>query len=179
MSKHINRCLQRVDAITARIISATFHGNSHLSITVVYAPTECSSSSLQEDFYTSLKDHLDQVKKHNIHLILGDFNARVGMDNHVYHPVVVGRRCYYDTTNENGERLVNLCQEYNFRLAQQRFPQPRGRQWTWMHPAGSKHQLDHILINSKWVNSLRNHRANNTVEQDSDDRTVTILLVTS
>ena len=75
------------------------------------------------------------------------------MDSHVYHPAVVGRHCYYDTTNENGERLVNLGKEYNLRLAQQRFPQPRGRQWTWMHPAESKHQLDHILINSKWVNS--------------------------
>ena len=101
------------------------------------------------------------------------------MDNHVYHPVVVGRHCYYDTTNENDERLVNLCQEYNFRLTQQRFPQPRGRQWTWMHPGGSIHQLDHILINSKWVNSLRNCRAYNTVELDSVHRIITILLVTS
>lgn len=42
MSKHIYRCLQRVNAITERIISATFHGNPQLSITVVYAPTECS-----------------------------------------------------------------------------------------------------------------------------------------
>ena len=53
------------------------------------------------------------------------------------------------------------------------------RQWTWMHPAGSKHQLDHILINSKWVNSIRNCRAYNTVELDSDHSIVTILLVTS
>ena len=75
-----------------------------------------------------------------------------------------------------GERLLTLCQEYNLRLAQQRFPQPRGRQWTWMHPAGSKHQLDHILINSKWN---RNYRANNKVELDSDHRIVSILLVTS
>ena len=43
------------------------------------------------------------------------------MDNHVYHPVVVGRHCYYGTTNENGERLVNLCQEYSFRLARKYF----------------------------------------------------------
>lgn len=52
--------------------------------------------------------------------------------------------------------------------------------WTsWIHPAGSKHQLDRILINSKWVNSLRNGRAYNTVELGSDHRIVTILLVTS
>lgn len=59
MSRHNYRCLQRVDAITERITSATFHGNPKLSITVVYAPTDCSSSSVQGDFYNSLKDHLD------------------------------------------------------------------------------------------------------------------------
>ena len=48
-----------------------------------------------------------------------------------------------------------------------------------MHPAGTKHQLDHILINSKWVNSLRNCRAYNSVELDSDHRIVSILLATS
>ena len=40
-----------------------------------------------------------------------------------------------------------------------RFPHPRHRLWTWMHPSGSTHQLDHILINNKWKNSLRNCRA--------------------
>jgi hypothetical protein len=60
-----------------------------------------------------------------------------------------------------------------------RFPQPRNRLWTWTHPAGSTHQLDHILINSKWVNSLRNCRAYNSVEGDSDHRIVSILLVAS
>ena len=60
-----------------------------------------------------------------------------------------------------------------------RFPQPRSRLWTWMHPAGSTHQLDHILINSKWTNSLRNCRAYNSVELDSDHRIVSIKLVCS
>ena len=48
-----------------------------------------------------------------------------------------------------------------------------------MHPSGSKHQLDHILINNKWVNSLQNCRAYNSVELDSDHRIVSILLATS
>ena len=70
LSKSIYKCLQRVEAITERILFATFHGNPQLSITVVYAPTECAPSAAKEDFYTSLADHLDQVKRHNIHLIL-------------------------------------------------------------------------------------------------------------
>ena len=37
------------------------------------------------------------------------------------------------------------------------------RLWTWMHPGGTTNQLDHILINSKWTNSIRNCRAYNSV----------------
>ena len=110
---------------------------------------------------------------------LGTSMPELVVDSHVAHPMIVGRHCFHDSTNDNGERLVNLCQEHNLRPAQQRFPQPRCRQWTWMHPSGSKHQLDHILINNKWVNSLRNCRAYNSVELDSDPRIVSILLATS
>ena len=108
------------------------------------------------------------MKHHNIHLVVGDFNARVGLDSHSIHPEVIGRHCFYDTTNNNGERLVDLCEEFQLRPAQMRFPHPRHRLWTWMHPSGSTHQLDHILINNKWKNSLRNCRAYNSVELDSD-----------
>ena len=48
-----------------------------------------------------------------------------------------------------------------------------------MHPSGSTHQLDHILINNKWKNSLRNCRAYNLVELDADHRIVSIRLVCS
>ena len=179
MSKHIYKCLQGIKVISKRILTATFYGNPQLSATIVYAPTECTATSDKDAFYTNLLDHLDQVKRHNIHLVLGDFNARVGLDSHSSRPVVVGPHCFYDTTNDNGERLVNLCEEHNMRIAQTKFPQPRGRMWTWTHPAGSLHQLDHILINSKWVNSLRNCRAYNSVELDSDHRIVSIMLTTS
>ena len=65
----------------------------------------------------------------------------------------------------------------NSALLRQNSPHPMGRLWTWIHPAGPVHQLDHILINSKWVNSLRNCRAYNSVELDSDYRLLSILFI--
>ncbi|XP_038063001.1 craniofacial development protein 2-like [Patiria miniata] len=140
---------------------------------------DCLPTPDKDDFYTSLTDYLDQVKRHKLHLVLGDFNARVWLYSHLSHPEVIGGYCHHNTTNDNGERLVNLCQEHKMRPAQMKFPQPRSRQWTWSHPAGSVYHLDHILINSKWINSLRNCRAYNSVELDSDHRIVSIRLVTS
>ena len=116
----------------------------------------------------------------SIHLVVGDFNARVGLDSHSIHPEVIGHHCFYDTTNNNGERLVDLCEEFQLRPAQiRRFPRPRHRLWTCMNPSGSTHQLDHILINNKWKISLRNCRAYNSVELDSYHHIVSIRLVCS
>ena len=98
------------------------------------------------------------MKSHNIHLDVGDFNARVGLDSYSIHPEVIGRHCLYDTTYNNGERLVDLCEEFKLRPAQMRFPHSRHRLWTWIHPSGSTHQLDYILINNKWKSLLRNRR---------------------
>jgi len=179
MSKEIHKCLQSIESISDRILTATFYGNPQLTVTTTYAPTECASSADKDRFYESLSDHLDKVKRHNIHVIVGDFNARIGQDSHAMHPAVIGRHCFHEETNSNGERLVNLCEEFKLRPAQMRFPQPRSRLWTWTHPSGSTHQLDHILINGKWVNSLRNCRAYNSVELDSDHRIISILLVAS
>ena len=72
-----------------RILHATFHGNPRLSITVVYAPTECGPSTAKDDFYASLAEHLEQLKRHDINLVVGDFNARIGTDSH--HTQEVGR----------------------------------------------------------------------------------------
>ena len=179
MSRQMYKCLQSVNSISNRIITAIFYGNPKLTVTSIYAPTECAPPDDKNEFYNNLEYHLEQVKIHNIHLVVGDFNARVGSDSHLAHPEVIARHCFYDTTNNNGERLVSMCEEYKLRPAQMKLPQPKCRQWTWMHPMGSKHQLDHILTNSKWSNSLRNCRAYNTVELDSNHRIVSILLLCS
>ena len=50
------------------------------------------------------------------------------------------------------------------------FKHPKTRLWTHRRPNGNLEQLDHILVNSKWINSIRNCRAYNTVEVNSDHR---------
>ena len=80
ISKPIYRCIQKVEVISERILHATFHGNPRLSITVVYAPTECGPSTAKDDFYASLAEHLEQLKRHDINLVVGNFNERIGTD---------------------------------------------------------------------------------------------------
>ena len=68
-------------------------------------------------FYNNLEDHLEQVKKHNIHLLVGDFNAKIGSGSHLTHPEVIARRF-----NFIDERRVSMCKENELRQAQMKFP---------------------------------------------------------
>ena len=76
--------------------------------------------------------------------------------------------------------------ECRMRSTQTRFRHPKSRTWTksrtghgHRHATGTKAQLDHILINGKWLNSIKNVRAYNTVELKSDHRIVTASLAIS
>ena len=66
----------------------------------------------KDEVYQALTNHLDQVNRHIIHLILCDFNARVGGNSPILQAIVIGLHCLYDTTNNNRERLV--CQDYKY-----------------------------------------------------------------
>ena len=60
------------------------------------------------------RSDLEKVKKHDNHLVIGDFYSLMCKDSHILHPVVIGPHCFYDETNDNGhdrERLVSLCQD--------------------------------------------------------------------
>ena len=59
-----------------------------------------------------------------------------------------------------------------------RFPHPFSRTWTHIScnknsGIDGKHQIDHILVRSKWINSVRNCRSYNTLDIGSDHRIVT------
>jgi len=47
------------------------------------------------------------------------------------------------------------------------------------HLSGQRAQLDHVIINAKWLNSLRNCRAYGSVELDSDHRIVSATVKSS
>ena len=95
MSRQI-KCLQSVKSVSSKNATATFHGKPKLTVTSVYAPTEGAALDDKNEFYNCLTDHLKQVKTHNIHLVVGNVNARIGSDCHLTHPEVVGRNCFYN-----------------------------------------------------------------------------------
>ena len=66
-------------AVSSRILTARLlHKHGHLTIVVVYGPTEDSSASSKDEFYTTLESVITSRPPHDQLVVLSDFNAVTG-----------------------------------------------------------------------------------------------------
>ena len=88
--------LRNFESISSRIMIATSNGDPKVTVVPCYSPTNCSDEEEAKEFYDQLKELIKQVPKHNILLIGGDMNAKIGTED-----------CKEDSlhinTNRNGE----------------------------------------------------------------------------
>ena len=104
-----------------------------------------------------------QIPKHNILVIGGDFNAHIGKLNN-------SKFSYH----RNGNMLHNFIKENNLICLNTHLQKKVGQLWTHKAPNKTLAQLDYVLINKKWKNSVTNCRAYNSfISVASDHRIVT------
>jgi sorting nexin-29 len=158
-------------------MTATFGGNPATTVIVAYAPTDDKTKETKDHFYADLLKCAQDTPPHNMLIIAGDLNARIGSDSCESNSRVVGKHALHEHTNDNGSRLVEFCEATDTRPCQFKFPHPKSRIWTWQPDANrnkkdnkNRCQLDHILISGKWLNSVQNTRAFNSVSVGSDHR---------
>ncbi|XP_053956129.1 uncharacterized protein LOC128861771 [Anastrepha ludens] len=109
--------------------------------------------SIKEDFYNNLSSVLSSVRKGDIVIILGDFNAQVGNDNTSLQDVMgvhgIGR------ITENGRMLTEMCATNNLVIGGTLLPHKYIHKVTWVSPdSHTENQIHHILISKKWRGSL-------------------------
>ena len=103
-----------------RMISVHFQGKP-FSITViqVYALTSNAEEAEVQWFYEDLKDLLKLTPPKDVLFIIGDWNAKVGIQET---PGVTGR-FGLGVQNEAGQRLIEFCQENTLVIANTLFQQ--------------------------------------------------------
>ena len=83
---------------------------TYLSVVCVYAPTAKATPSIKQKFYSDLQDTIDKIPQNDILLMLGDFNARVGVldqDSDVWQGVL--GRYGKSECNLAGVELLEFC----------------------------------------------------------------------
>ena len=99
--------------------------NQPFNITViqVYAPTSNAEEAEIELFYEDLQDLLQLTPQKDVLFIIGDWNAKVGIQET---PGVTGK-FGLGIHNEAGQRLTEFCQENTLVIANTLFQQDKKR----------------------------------------------------
>ncbi|XP_042243416.1 craniofacial development protein 2-like [Homarus americanus] len=72
---------------------------ANMSLVVCYAPTNTSPDESKDAFFEQLQDVLSSIPDRDIKIVLGDFNAKVGSNNHgnyrnhIDHVMIGKQRC--------------------------------------------------------------------------------------
>ncbi len=111
MNKESAKCLIEWEPINERLIKARYN-STYAKTTKIqcYSPTNDADEEVKDAYYEALQTQIDKTPRHDVLLVIGDQNAKVGNDNS-HHERSMGREGY-GNMNENGERLANMCSTY-------------------------------------------------------------------
>ena len=115
------------------MISVHFQGKPFNTMVIqVYDPTNNAEEAEIEWFYEDLQDLLELTPKKDVLFIIGDWNAKVGIQET---PGVTGK-LGLGVQNKAGQRLTEFCQENTLVIANTLFQQHKRRLYTWTLPDG-------------------------------------------
>ena len=113
------------------MISVRFQGKPfNIMVIQVYALTNNAEKAEVEQFYEDLQDLLELTPRKDVLFIIGDWNAKVGIQET---PGVTGK-FGLGIRNEAGQRLKEFCQENTLVIANTLFQQQKRRLYTWTSP---------------------------------------------
>jgi len=111
----------------------------------VYAPTNESTDDEKDDFYDQLQATFDTCNRHDLVIIMGDLNAKVGDDNKDMEGIM--EKHGLGNINDNGERLCDFCSMNGLVITGTCFPHRTTHEATWVSPDGrTQNQIDHMMI---------------------------------
>ncbi|XP_043064099.1 uncharacterized protein LOC122320089 [Drosophila ficusphila] len=168
VARRMKETLHSWTPISDRLIKATFRCRARpITIVQCYAPTEDANDDIKDDFYTALTSTLTGIPRGNITVIMGDFNAKIGPNFTRMRSATGGHGI--GTRNNNGDRLIEVCQMFQLIIGGSMFPHRDIHKYTWTSPSGNtRNQIDHICISRKWRKSLLDVRNKRGASIDSD-----------
>ena len=139
------------------------------SIVQVYAPTNDAKAEAKDVFYEQVQNVLDKIPKHDIVILMGDWNVKVG-DQQDGEEGVVGHHGLHGVRSESGEHFVELCASSNMVITTTLFPHKDIHKHTWVSPdTCTKNQ---IIVCGKFRRSVLDTRDFRGANVNSDHHLV-------
>ena len=176
LKKGMEKCLMEWKPISNRLLNIRMKAK-HINTTIIqcYAPTNDSEEEKKDAFYDQLQAELESTPRHNMKIVMGDWNANVGKDNTSRVRAMGRERC--GSMNDNGERLLGICTTYDLVISRTLFPHPDIHKLTWCSPNGrDKNQIHHLMIKGTWRRSLLDVRVRRGADVGSYHHFVTASL---
>ncbi|XP_067616258.1 craniofacial development protein 2-like [Eurosta solidaginis] len=153
-----------VERLTAIRIKATFF---NISFICAHAPTEEKDDEVKDTFCEQLERTYERCPRHDIKVVLGDFNARVGQEG-VFGPTV-GKFSLHNGTSPNGLRLIDFVGDRNMVISSTRFIHKKIHKATWLSPdRNTRNQIDNVVIDGRHASSVLDVRTIRGPNIDSD-----------
>ena len=153
--------LTSIDSIDKNIMIAVFKGNPKTYVLSCYSPHNSRPEEEVVDFYDKLDLITQNIPRHCMLLVLGDFNARLE-----------GKFSYHEDFNRNGKYLNDYALQNNLIVSNINFQKPRNKLWTWRSPRGDLAQIDFCLCRKRWRNSIHNSQAYSTSNPVGSDHRI-------
>ncbi|XP_058456421.1 craniofacial development protein 2-like [Malaya genurostris] len=146
----------------------------NISIINVHSPHLGSSDDDKDEFYAQLEREYDRCPRHDIKIVIGDFNAQVGQEVE-FIPVVVSFSAHQQT-NENGLRLIDFATSKNMAIKSTFFQHRLLHRYTWRSPIQTETHIDHVLIDGRHFSDIIDVRTCRGANIDSDHYLVMVKL---
>jgi exonuclease III len=153
INKDIRGALLERNPVSERIITARIQIKLRkISIAQCYAPTENAKLAEKETFYRLLDKTLLGIKRSDIIVMMGDFNAQVGNNNKDIGHVMGRHGMPCVSENENGQLLIEFYGKHGLLIGRTVFPHRDCHNVTWISPDKDKqvtNQRNHICISQQ------------------------------
>ncbi|XP_038118090.1 craniofacial development protein 2-like [Culex quinquefasciatus] len=138
----------------------------NISIINVHSPHSGSEDDEKDAFYEQLNWTYNSCPKHDVKIVIGDFNAQVGQEEE-FRPVI-GKFSAHVRTNENGLRLIDFATSKNMAVRSTCFQHNLRDKYTWRSPQGTESQIDHVVIDGRHFSDIIDVRTYRGANVDSD-----------
>jgi len=127
----------------------------NITVFQVYAPTSNAEEAEVEQLYEDLQDLLELMPKKDVLFIIGDWNAKGGIQD------------IHGVTGKFGLGVQN--EENALVIANSLFQQHKRRPYTWTSPDGQyQNQTDYILCSQGWRSSIQSAKTRSGADCGSD-----------